>query len=43
MANFIYVVDTDGSFDKDGFPVDAFGENDHDNIVVRPAIVLNLD
>ncbi len=43
MPSFVYVVDTDGSFDDNGFPVDAFGENDNDNIVVRPAIVLNLD
>ena len=43
MPAFVYVVDTDGSFDEDGFPVTTFGENDKDNIVVRPAIVLNLD
>ena len=43
MPCFVYVIDTDGSFDKDGFPVDTFGENDKDNIVVRPAIVLRLD
>ena len=43
MPNFVYVVNTDGSFDADGFPVTAFGENDKDNIAVRPAIVLNLD
>ena len=43
MPNFVYVADTDGSFDADGFPVTAFGENDKDNIAVRPAIVLNLD
>ena len=43
MPNFVYVLNTDGSFDVDGFPVTAFGENDKDNIAVRPAIVLNLD
>ncbi len=41
MPNFVYVVDTDGSFDDNGFPVNAYGEND--NIVVRPVIVLSLD
>lgn len=43
MPVFVYVVNTDGSFDEDGFPVTTFGENDKDNIVVRPAIVLSLD
>ena len=42
MPNFVYVVDVDGSFDDNGFPVQAFGENDNGNIVVRPAIVLDL-
>ena len=43
MPNFVYVVKTDGGFDDDGFPITAFGENDKDNIAVRPAIVLNVD
>ena len=43
MPAFVYVVKTDGSFDEDGFPVTSFGENDNDNIAVRPAIVLNLE
>ena len=42
MPNFVYVVDTDGSFDDDGFPVTTFRENDNGNIVVRPVIVLHL-
>ncbi len=43
MPNFVYVVNTDGSFDADGFPVNVFEENDNGNIVVRPVIVLSLD
>lgn len=36
MPNFVYVVDVDGSFDKDGFPVDA------ESILVRPVVVMRL-
>ena len=43
MPNFVYVVDTDGSFDDNGFPVNTFGKNKDNNITVRPAIVLDLD
>ena len=43
MPNFVYVVDTDGSFDDNGFPVNSFEKNSDSNIAVRPAIVLNLD
>ena len=43
MPNFVYIVNTDGSFDKDGVPVNTFGGIDDDNIAVRPAIVLYLD
>ena len=42
MPAFVYVVDTDGSFDEDGFPADAFRENDKDNSAVRPAVRLRL-
>ena len=42
MDNFVYVVNTDGSFDDDGFPVGTFTENDDANIAVRPVIVLDL-
>ena len=43
MPNFVYVVDTDGSFDDNGFPVNTFEKNNDGNIAVRPAIVLELD
>ncbi|MBR6090928.1 MAG: hypothetical protein IKP86_13405 [Anaerolineaceae bacterium] len=43
MPNFVYVVETDGSFDKDGFPVNTFDENGDGNITVRPAVVLRPD
>lgn len=42
MPNYVYVVDTDGSFDEDGFPVETFAENDGNNIAVRPAILLRI-
>ena len=40
MPNFVCVVDTDGSFDDNGFPVQTFEKNDNGNIAVRPVIVL---
>lgn len=43
MPNYVCVVDTDGSFDDDGFPVGTFGKNDNGDIVVRPVIVLDLE
>lgn len=43
MPNFVCVVDVDGSFDDNGFPVNTFEKNNDGNIVVRPVIVLDLN
>ena len=43
MPNYVCVVDVDGSFDDNGFPVNTFEKNNDGNIVVRPVIVLDLN